>query len=65
MAPDRTTQGSMSTGQDSIAFTSWSHPASASNQSLWTETTEVFVDKGPTTHGGFSAQVPSTVLTSY
>ena len=32
-APDRTTQGSMSTGQHSDAFTSWSHPASATGRS--------------------------------
>ena len=40
-APDRTTQGSMSTGtgQHSDAFTSWAHPASATGQSPWTETT--------------------------
>ena len=46
-APDRTIQGSMSTGQHSDAFTSWSHPASATGQSPWTKTTEVFRDEGP------------------
>ena len=56
-ATDRTTQGSMSTGtgQHSDAFTSWSYPASATGQSLWTETTEVFLDEGPSVHGGPSA----------
>ena len=53
--PDRTTQGSMSTGQHSDAFTSLSHPASETGQSPWTETTEVFLDEGPSAHEGFSA----------
>ena len=45
----------MSTGQHSYAFTSWSHPASTTGQSPWTETTEVFLDEGPSVHGGLSA----------
>ena len=67
-APDRTTQGSISTGQHSDAFTSWSHPASATGQSPWTITTEVFLDEGPSVHGGHSAfggpsaQGPSTAF---
>ena len=69
-APDRTTQGSMSTGfgQHSDAFTSWSHPASATGQSPLTETTEVFLDESPSVHGGPSAfggpsvQGPSTAF---
>ena len=43
-APDRTTQGSMSTGQHFDAFIYWSHPASATGEIPWTETTEVFLD---------------------
>ena len=56
-AADRTSQGCMSTGigQHSDVFTSWSHQASATNQCPWTETTEVFVDEGPSVHGGSSA----------
>ena len=47
IAPYRTTQGSMSTGQHSDAFTSWSHQASATGRSPWTETTKVFLEKKP------------------
>ncbi len=56
-AADRTTEGSMSTGigQHSDAFTSWSNLSFATGQSCWTETTEVFLDEGPTVHGGPSA----------
>ena len=68
MAPERTTQGSKSTNQHSDAFTSWSHPASATGQSPWTETTKVFLDeghlvhRGPSAFGGPSAQGPSTAF---
>ena len=55
MAPDRTTQGSMSTGQHSDAYTSWSHPALATGQSPLAETTEVFLEEGHSAQGGFSA----------
>ena len=65
-APDRTTQGSMSTGQHFDACTSWSHPASATGQSPSIKSTEVFLDEGPSTHegplafGSPSARGPST-----
>ena len=49
-APDLTTQGSMSTDQHFDAFTWWSHPASATGQSPWTETTKVFLHEGASPH---------------
>ena len=52
----------MSTGQHSDSFISWSHPASATSQSPWTETTEVFLDEGTSVDGSPSAQGPSTVF---
>ena len=68
MAPDRTTQAPRFTGQHLDVFTSWSHPAFATDQSPLTETTEVFLEEGPSSHGnpltfkGPSAQGPSTVF---
>ena len=46
---------STGTGQHSDALTSWSHPASATGQSPYMETTEVFLDEGHSVHGGPSA----------
>ena len=56
------------TGKHSNAFTSWSHPASATGQSPLTKTTEVFLEEGPSAHGrtsafeGPSAQNPFTAF---
>ena len=60
--PNQVTRDSMSSGQHSDTFTSWSHPASATGQSPWTESTEVIVDESLLAFGGPSSQGPSTAL---
>ena len=65
MAPtprDQITRDSMSTGQHSDAFTSWSHPASATGQSPWTKALDVFLDNSPSTHERPSARGPSNAF---
>ena len=52
----------MSTGQHSDAFTSSSHPASATGQSPWTEATDIYLVEGLLVQEGPSARGPSTAF---
>ena len=71
LAPDQTIRGSMSTGQHSDAFTFWSHPASTTGQSPWTEAPDLCLFEGLSAHECPSAQKgplargPSAVLSPF
>ena len=44
---EQAARNSVSTGQYSDAFTSWSHPESASGSSAWHDIREIVIDEGP------------------